>query len=216
MRPMMLYAGTGLICLLASGALAQTNATSSPAERRDQIAKVQEMLADPDPLMRLANMEAIVNSGDPLKLEVALRTALSSDDVELRGLAMRAYLATRKEITFDIVLPPPIEKQVDAARFDSTALRNLGGKYDFLGHVLSVSSKFHLVFKEYAFAQDRGTVEAQNDAPFTITGDKFSSLVALPGLGNCYVDFRPTPQRAFEGSMACGNWPPLTISAPVF
>ena len=43
----------------------------SPEARRDEIAKVAEMLADPDPLMRLTNMEAIVKSGDTLKLQVA-------------------------------------------------------------------------------------------------------------------------------------------------
>ncbi len=204
-----------LISMLSFAALAQSG-SMSPADRRDQIAKVQEMLADPDPMMRLANMESIVNSGDLLKLQVALRTALSSDDAALRGLAMRAYLATRKEITFDIVLPAPIQKQVDAAQFDQTALQELSRKYDFLRFVLAQSSRFHLTFDDYSFNQDVGTLESARKASFSITGDKLSTLVPLIGLGTCYVDFKPTRNLTFEGTMACGPWPKLAISAPIF
>lgn len=204
-----------LISAFPERALAQT-APSSPQERRDQMAKVQEMLADPDPLLRLANMESIVNSGDSLRLQVALRAALSSDDADLRGLAMRAFLATRKEVVFDIVLPPPMQKQVDDARFDRSALQDLEKRFSFLPGLLGFASKFQLRFKDYAFSQDRGTVESANAANFSITGDKFSTLVSINNYSGCYIDFVPSRRLTFEGTMACGSWPKLSISAPIF
>lgn len=205
----------GAALFLPTMVLAQVSSTS-PAERRDQIAKVQEMLADPDPMMRLANMEAVVNSGDSLKLLVALRTALSSDDADLRGLAMRAYLATRKDITFNVVLPATIQKQFEAAQFDQAALQDLGRKYLFLPTLLSISSKIHLRFKDYAITQDQGSLETDRIASFSIMGDRLSSFAYIPAVGFCYIDFAPTRKLTFEGALACGPWPKLTISAQVF
>jgi hypothetical protein len=193
---------------------AQTPAFS-PEARRDEIAKVQEMLADPDPLMRLTNMEAIVNSGDPLKLQIALRTALSGDDKELRGLALRAYLASRKEITFEVIVPPEVQAAFNAAQSDTRASQTFNQKYPFHAYLTREASRFQLGFPDYAFAQDRGTVNSGGrNSSFTITGDRLTTMLWLHNWGSCYVDFTPTRRQAFEGTLACGPWPKLKITAP--
>jgi hypothetical protein len=209
--------GLLLASLPASAALAQTGQLS-PAERRDQLAKVQEMLADPDPLLRLANMEAIVNSGDFLKLQVALRSALSSDDADLRGLAMRAYMATRQEATFDILLPPAVQRQYDATGEDPDAKKALAAKNVYLPSLEASAFRIQLKFSDFEFGKARGTVESGNKGPFNINGDRFSTRLTVPlgGWRDCYIDFRPTRQLTLEGTLACGAWPKLAISTSVF
>ncbi len=195
-------------------AQAQTSA-SSPEARRDEIAKVQEMLADPDPLMRLTNMEAIVKSGDALKLQVALRTAFAGDDKELRGLALRAYLASRKEITFDVVPPADVQAAFEATRSDPAAVRTFNQRNPFYAYLTRSASRFQLSFPDYSFAQDRGTAYSERrSGSFTITGDRLTTMLPLHNWGECYVDFAPTSRQAFEGTLACGPWPRLAIRAP--
>jgi hypothetical protein len=193
--------------------LAQT-APLSPEARRDEISKVQEMLADPDPLMRLTNMEAIVKSGDSLKLQVALRTALTSDDRELRSLALRAYIASRKEIIFEVVLPPEVEAAYNASQSDPRARQAFNQRYPYYAYLIGAASRFQLGFPDYTFAQDRGIVSsAGRNGSFTITGDRLNTMLWLHNWGQCYIDFAPTRTQAFEGTLACERWPKLSITA---
>ena len=172
------------------------------------------MLADPDPLMRLTNIEAIVKSGDTLKLQVALRIALTGEDKELRGLALRAYLASRKEITFEVTLPSNVQAQLDASRSDPIAERAFRVKYPYVAYVAQYASRFQLSFPDYAFAQDRGTAHSgPTVGEFAITGDRLAIKLQLNNWGECYVDFSPKGQ-SFAGTLACGNWPQLAITAP--
>jgi hypothetical protein len=202
-----------LAFIFCSSAQAETGA-SSPESRRDEIAKVQEMLADPDPLMRLTNMESIVKSGDTLKLQIALPIAFTGDDKDLRGLALRAYLASRKEITFEVALPSNVQAQLDASRSDPIAERAFGTKYPFVSFIARYANRFQLSFPDYAFAQDRGTAySASQTGAFTITGDRLAVKLLLNGWGECYVDFSPKGQ-VFSGTLACGSWPQLAITAP--
>ncbi len=188
---------------------------ASPEARRDEIAKVQEMLADPDPLMRQANMEAIVKSGDSLKLQTALRTAFSSDDRELSGLAMRGYLATRKAITFEVAMPQDVVAAQEAAGTDPKAMRAFSQRYPFYAFVTRAASRFELDFPDYAFGQDRGTAYfTRQSGAFTVVGDRVMTNLPLHNWGQCYVDFAPTRRQTFEGTLACGNWPKLRITAP--
>jgi hypothetical protein len=204
-----------LAFILSSSALAQAG-PSSPEARRDEIAKVAEMLADPDPLMRLTNMEAIVKSGDTLKLQVALRIALTGEDEDLRGLALRAYLASRKEITFEVTLPSNIRAQLDASRSDPIAERAFRAKYPYVVYLAQYAERFQLTFPDYAFAQDHGTAHSfPNTGEFAITGERLAVKLRLNNWGECYVDFSPKGQ-VFSGTLACGSWPQLAITAPSF
>lgn len=187
-------------------------AARTPQERRDQLAKVQEMLADPDPLLRLANMEAIVASGDALKIRIAIRTAFASDDTELRGLALRAYLATHKEITFDVLLPPAAQKQYDATSPDK--VQEIYRQYPFLERLYGAAFRFRLMLTDYTLGQDGGTLQSGNEGHFTITGERFSTFVGVRDIGSCYVDFWPGRKQTLDGTLACGSWPKLAITAP--
>jgi hypothetical protein len=203
------------VALLSFALSARAQTATSPEARRDEIAKVQEMLADPDPLMRLTNMEAIVKSGDPLKLQAALRTAFASDDGDLRGLALRAYLATRKEITFEITLPVEALDAQRGAGWDRAATAEVMRRYTYLTPVIQQANRFQLAFPDYAFPQDRGTAQSsRRNGSFTIAGERLTTQVPVHNWGACYVDFAPTRKQTIEGTISCGHWPPLRIAAP--
>jgi hypothetical protein len=189
-------------------------AQSSPQARREELAKVQEMLSDPDPLMRLANMEAIVTSGDGLKTMLAIRTAFASDDADLRGLAVRAYLATHKELTFMVLLPPEIQNQFNAAT--PNTLKELVHKFPYVAHLNQIAFRFQLAVEDYTLGQDAGHF-SPNHHIFTIAGDKVSSLISIYGAGECYVEFWPGKKQNLDGNLACQRgWPKLAISASAF
>ena len=196
---------------------------SSPAARRDELAKVQELLGDPDPLMRLSNMEAIVNSGDGLRIQIALRTALSGDDPALRGLATRAYIATTQQVDFDIKLPPAIQKQYDAAEGDQSKLAPILRNVE-VREASAAGFHFRLVFKDYTISQSSGTVAAEGaDAKFTVSGERFFTHIPtrFGGLGTiCDVEFRPSRDLLLDGTLWCASFgtasPKLIISAAMF
>ena len=202
----------GLFAAFALCAGALPAFAQSAQSRREDLAKVGEMLGDPDPLMRLANMEAIVSGGDGLKIRLATRIAFASDDAELRGLALRAYLATHKELTFDVALPAAVQKQFDTAT--PNTMPDMNKQYPYVAALNNVAFRFKIVIKDYSFGQDTGRV-VMREAPFTITGEKFSMSLDISYLGTCYVDFSPGRKQNLEGFLACqGGWPRLAITSP--
>lgn len=208
-----------LVLLLALGLLRVAHAqpgTVSSGARRDELAKVQEMLGDPDPLVRLSNMESIIKSDDALKLQVALRIAFTGDDKELRALALRAYIATRKEVSFEVTPPPEMAAAHDATLTDPSAARNFGRRFPFYTRLIRAGSRFQLSFPDYAFGQDRGTAySGRRNGSFTITGDRLTTTMPVHNWGQCYIEFAPNNQQAFEGVLACNAWPKLAILAKV-
>ena len=110
--------------LFAQASNRQTYPISSES-RQAEFAKVQELFADPDPNMRLANMEQIVNSGDATKFDLALSLAFHSDDQSMRALGMRAYIASLHGLTFDMQLPPQTQRQYDEAQGDTEKMAAL-------------------------------------------------------------------------------------------
>jgi hypothetical protein len=222
-------AGVFILAGLQTGQSQTTDKSSPTAERRDQLARVKELLSDPDPLMRLANMEAILNSGDALKFQVALSLAFRSDDPDLRGLAMRAYIASRKEIALDIQLPPELQRKFDEAQADPEKMKTLTAGYPFLNYIAGCAFRVQYAFSKYDMSSNTGVItnparkEGSSPAPFAISGDRLNATVdtQLGGAwSKCSVDFRPTG-NTFRGTLACQAWmgdiifPKLSVSAPI-
>ncbi|WP_306120788.1 MULTISPECIES: HEAT repeat domain-containing protein [unclassified Roseitalea] len=61
-------------------------------ERSDELVRAERLLADPDPNRRIAAMEALLRSGDPVFVNKAKEVGLYSDDPRLRAAAIRAVL----------------------------------------------------------------------------------------------------------------------------
>jgi hypothetical protein len=200
----------------------QTAAKSSPEARREDLAKVKESLADPDPLMRLANLEAIINSGDALKTQVALRLAFQSDDADLRALAMRGYIASRKELIFDILLPAAIQRQYEQAQADPDSLKSFLAARHYLQQLVSQVFRVHYLIMKYDASKTTGEIRDPTRgevSTFFISGDRLAASAINYYFGTCNIDFRPS-SGMLKGTLGCDfggrGSPKLEISAPMF
>jgi hypothetical protein len=195
---------------------------ASAQARRDQLARIPELIGDPDPNARMANLETILNTHDSIMIQTALRLAFRSDDADLRALAMRAYIETLKEVTFDIILPEEWAQQYETVKFDQRGKDQLFRTYPALGSAEHIGFKIQLSFNSYNRLQSSGEVKViDRPAVFTITGDRLSFKSSMPSFTDCYFEFRPSNTITFQGKMSCttnGSWyfPPSTISARLF
>jgi hypothetical protein len=211
----------------AAPAVAPTRPLSTAAAqaRRDQLAKIPELLADPDPNQRLANMEAILDTNDSIMIQLALRAAFQSDDVNLRSLAMRAYIASAKELTFDLLVPGTVKSQFDAVQFDPRGKSEFFNTYSYMSLLENVGFKDHLVFQRYSRTDSTGTLfdaSHMNDPNvFNVSGDRLTVRVRENWNGICYLDFRPMNDMTLQGTMSCEPgggrpFPKLMITSPIF
>jgi hypothetical protein len=221
--------------LLASSQAAKHTAVSSSQPnkpvsaaaiqtRHDELAKTQEMLADPDPNARLAYLEEIVASGDATKIHAALQFAFHSDDPSLRSLAMRAYIGSLKELEFDIQLPPHMEDQYEALQADPDKLRDFENRYQYMSIVEHHGLHVHMTL-DYAMANGTGSVwEYYKPAAstFTVSGERLFGSLELRGLSqHCGFDVKPSSNMTLKGSLTCEangsvRFPRLYISASMF
>jgi hypothetical protein len=201
--------------------------TASPQARQEELAKVQELLSDPDPNARLANMEAIVNSEDTTRIQLALRIVFHSDDQNMRALGVRAYVASLKELTFDAQLPPQIQRQYDEAQGEADKVKELFAKYAYVEALAGSGLRVRLVFSKYDMTKGTGAVasNARGVGSFTISGDRVigNAVVSFPSINsfNCSFDFRPAADMSLKGTLTCENYgrfifPRIPISAPIF
>jgi len=207
-----------------SAPAASTVSTEAAQARRDQLAKIPELLADPDPNARIANMEGILATNDSTMIQVALRLAFQSDDVNLRSLAMRAYIASVKELTFDIAVPDAVKSQYDAVQFDPRSKDEFFRSYSYMQKLEQLGFRDHLVFQRYSRTESTGTlVDARmnsDPAVFSISGDRLSVRVHEGWNGFCYIDFRPSNNMTLQGTMSCeehsGSFPKFIITSQLF
>lgn len=215
----------GLLIVVLAMAMPKGALAQGSKSRQAELGKVQELLADPDPNTRLANMEQIVNSGDATKFDLALRLAFHSDDQSMRALGMRAYIASLHGLTFDMQLPPPTQRQYDEAQGDQEKMAALVKQYPYFVLYAPTGFRVHLTFAKYDMAQSTGVIAdgKRTQGSFTISGDKvvstFTSQFGNGGVA-CSLDFRPTNDMLLKGFLICEAGPMmiprLAVTASIF
>jgi hypothetical protein len=201
--------------ILASG----TSLAQSAAERRDALAEVADLINDPDPLMRLANMEYIVEEGDPLKIQLAVKGALASDDQDLRGLAMKAYVAANRTIVFE--MRPAAEDQEKLAKLSSEKDRQDYYRNTYLAYLDSFGFTHRFEFAEYEISSSGGTVHyGRNSSPFRIVGDRieFETRDNWSGGITCHFAVRASTDLVLIGKVRCqrSGFPEFTIESRMY
>ena len=87
------FLATAVFGLMAGGALAQSSLSDITAQldaRASEMAQVEALLADADAGRRLAAMELLIKSGNPVYAKRATEVGIFSSDVELQRAALRA------------------------------------------------------------------------------------------------------------------------------
>ena len=157
-----------------------------PSGREEELRSIPDRIAgEPDSIRRLVNMEGIVREGDVLKTQFAIKSALGVDDPELRGLALRAFLASQRNMTIEIneegdkqksgENPPPILR-IELQSFDLNTGR---GKLYSSGWTLDLD----------------------------ITGDslRFPTPSGLIMPSDCEVSVTPAANFRLKGTATCKN-----------
>ena len=220
----LVVAGAMLAGIGAGSSLAQA---PSAQQRRAELAKVQEMINDPDPLMRIANMETIVEEGDALKIQIAIRTAMSSDDRDLRSLAMKAFIARLSEVTFTLSGDAKDMAELQRASTDQARNDVLTRKGNNLRTLENVQYRQKFLFRNFELKNSKGEVTRDGfTAPnywrnFAVIGDRlvFTTSTCMGSANSCpcEVEVRPTKDLKLVGAARCqiNGWPPIGLSAEV-
>ncbi|UHS59190.1 hypothetical protein [Agrobacterium vaccinii] len=124
--------------------LALHPAFADPTARYGELQGVVDAINDPDPLMRLAQLEEILTKGDATEVQLAIRTAFTVDDPNVRSLALRSHFASFRTFVVTAELPEEIKKVL--AGTDKSALQSLQSSYQLrffndLGYHLSFMSE---------------------------------------------------------------------------
>lgn len=212
----------GLGLLVALPAMAQS---PSAQARRDDIARVQELVTDPDPLQRVANLEEIVAEGDAVRMQVAVRVALTGDDAMLRGLAFRAFLAGVQRFVADLSLEPAQQQRLDRARSsgDPRAMAPMR-QLEHLVDVTAMRADFRIT--QFTLTNGRGRArvgwyrQGGQDFEFQVIGERLLTNLAIDGsqMAVCPLELRPTRDLRIEGHMVCQgtNFGRIHFNAPMY
>ena len=172
------------------------------AQRRAALAAIPDRVNDPDPTMRLANMEDISSTGDVLAIQIAIKSALASKDPELHSLALRAYFKAQDHLQLELQLPA--DMQQDRLRQQCRPCNFFDG----------VSGRLLYDIDAVDFSRGRFTVYSMNNLRKRQEGYEGNGQVSGAtitfttniqfGLGyQCAVQLRPTADLRLVGDAAC-------------
>lgn len=227
-NPVTLLAALLSFLTLLSGSFAQT-----PQQRREELLKVQELVNDPDPLMRLANFESIVRSNDALKIQTAIRIAMTSRDSSLRSLALQAYLAATRVISLELTIPPALLKQWQSVREDRARrdlfIRENRSASTFAEAEQYLAGRVQFLFLDAQVGAAKGQVAFTRDGArphgrpveYRVLGERlqFTDRVWFGGLGvDCLVELTGTRDLTLAGTLSCTHprFGPVGLVAPMY
>ncbi|MHA6687644.1 hypothetical protein [Mesorhizobium sp. A556] len=137
-----------IAAVLASTAVAiTTSARADVTARYGELQAVIDAINDPDPLMRLAQLEEILQKGNATEVQLAIRTAFEVDDPNVRSLALRAHFASFRTFIVSAELPGEVKNIVDGndQKAKDQYYRSHGDYLEFLnriGYQFSFSSEY--------------------------------------------------------------------------
>lgn len=168
-RTHFLCAGAALLATTFS----VTTVLADPMERYAELQAVGEAVNDPDPLMRLAMLEEIIENGDATEVQLAIRTAFTIDDPNIRSLGLRTHFASFRNLTVTAEYPAEIQAVLDDGKSaEIEAVRDsYKAQFDFmesLGQVFKFSVEYadpsDLEFAVYSLNRSSGKVESPTGA----------------------------------------------------
>lgn len=221
---MMMMAGRAL-AFAASFLLSVGQAAAQTKEERyAELLMIQELINDPDPLMRLLNFEEIIADADRLKTELAIRTAMGVEDRQLRSAAMIAYLNIVELVTFDWELPEEIAEAAGSGQID------LPLRYVYEDYV-GAGGKMPVLFDDIA---DDGSFIVHAMMRLRDRDERFSGqgrvlgerlvfrtpiYATVSGRPICNFEIIPTAELELRGAVSCEDYSwggPMALSAAMF
>lgn len=129
-------------------------ALADPLERYAELQAVGEAINDPDPLMRLALMEELIARGDATEVQLAIRTAFTIDDPNIRSLALRTHFASFRTVVIAADYPAELQQAIkdgkDALKAAQRAYQDQFEFMDFLGGRFTFRTEYDGSSPEFA------------------------------------------------------------------
>lgn len=190
------------------------------------VASVRPCAASREPVARAACIADLVRRNDTLLLEAEMRSGLADNDPTVRGAAFRAYLASRKELSFKLSIADSEMQLLQSTKTDREQGAILRTKrYLFLLRDANFQQTF--VIKSFDFASGSGELAEPRASrapgyPFVITSDRlsFSTNRCVGNVLNCSCSFEASATRSLklEGEARCRGFgfTPMKIRHDIF
>lgn len=170
------------------------------AERHAQLTEVADMISgEPDPLMRIANLETIVAKGDRLMTEMAIRNAMAIDDKPLRSVALAAYLRSARDMTFHWPVPSDVQKSLSrkkpprSAQYIARANSQVGGRVVVRLAEFDDDGSFKIEKHGAVYEASTGR----------IVGDRIEFRARMVFGAFCNFAMHPSKSLVLDGTMTC-------------
>lgn len=202
---------------------------ADPLERYSELQAVVEAINDPDPLMRLALLEEVIAKGDATEVQLAIRTAFTIDDPNVRSLALRAHFASFRTVVITAEFPEQLQTAIDAGGDALEAARNGWGNHfgfmDYLGRTFTFQTKYDGSSPEFVVysLNGRSTPDAEQSGNGNIKGAvvtlQSSVRVGRNSAGeNCTFEFTKYVGFTITGVGSCdwGSTLPFPVTLHLF
>ncbi|WP_455273066.1 hypothetical protein [Rhizobium herbae] len=166
--------------LLAAWSCIPGAALADVNTRYGELQAVIDAINDPDPVMRLAQLEEILQRGNATEVQLAIRTAFSVDDPNVRSLALRAHFAGFRTFIVTAALPPQIQQIMHSKdeKTKAATAEQHSRLFDFLS-----THGYQFAFQSEYPTKDQleFTVKALNAAPEAERADDYSGAGNIRG-----------------------------------
>lgn len=204
------------ICLAPTHLMAK-----SPQERAAAIKTWRAQCNDPDPDLRLAYLEAALETKDNTIIRTCSRLAINSDNADLRNLGLRALLAAKEQIIFEVTRPEVITNALAKAGDDEDALEKIWGWYISRAHRKIQNGMIFVVEKATMSSSSAQWIAlGARTAPHkdyrgkaVIVGDRltWSGKVQLDNTRNCQINVLLQSGARLVGTFVCDDLSPFPI-----
>tara|TARA_R110002050_G_scaffold80294_4_gene171783 strand:- start:31 stop:654 length:624 start_codon:yes stop_codon:yes gene_type:complete len=192
-------------------------------ERAGELKAWREQCNHPDPDLRLAYLEAALETNDASIERICVRLALQSDNADIRNLGLRAAIAQRDQIFFEVSIPPQLQAEYDRAVDDRDRLKEMSGWY--------IVQDYNTIQSGLVFDIKNSSINSSQSDWLPLGGrsrsdDRYRGKASIVGdtitwQGNAYLArdwtctlyVRLNNAAALEGTFQCRDLWPYPVSA---
>ena len=191
-------------------------------DRAGELKAWREQCSDPDADLRLAYLEAALETADVSIIRICVRQSLESDNADIRNLGLRAAIASIDQLAFEVEIPPALDKALKAADDDDDKLDEIYGWYvyrDWLllktGLVITVDDAELATGKSVWYPMVNRTEPSESySGKATIIGDKVTWVgSASLNRNDCRLSLSLAAGPVLEGELQCSDITPFHVTA---
>lgn len=205
-----------------SGSSSELGAQTA-ADRAGELKTWREQCSDPDPDLRLAYVEAALESKDVSVARICIRKSLDSENADIRNLGLRAAIAAADRLTFAVKPTETLAKALQESKGDTRELAELERSYE-MRHWRVLQSGLTIEIDEADLKDGTSKwypvtgLAARHDhfiGQATVTGDRINWVgrINLQAPNDCIMNLVLSEGSSLTGVFKCGHLDPFPVSA---